>query len=175
MIAYNAPERIGTDQGGSVDRRIPYIQRGLVASKINVTPMYIPCDIDHPENLQICPLKLGSTSANGVALFTTVVGWEVASFVPASLAAISALDIHATSIAYVIGNIVSGTRTGSTLKAYICIEAHTSTNPIDFNSDYEAGKWQELTTTTFLSLAITQAGGSKVAHFTYMIEGYQQQ
>ena len=174
MIAYNTPERIGTDQGGSVDRRIPYIQRGLIASKINTTPMYIPCDIDHPENLMICPLALG-VSANGVALFTTVVGWEVASFLPASLKVVANIDIHAANIDYVIGNLVSSTREGSTLKAYICIEAHTSTTSIDFDADYASGYWQELTTTTFLSLAITQAGGSALAHFTYMIEGYQQQ
>ncbi len=174
MIAYNTPERIGTDQGGSVDRRIPYVQRGLIAGKINTTPMYIPCDLDYPENLQICPLALG-VSANGVALFTTEVGWQVASFLPEDLSEISDLDIHAAAIDYVVGNLVTSTLEGSTLKAYICIEAHTSTTSIDFDTDYAAGYWQELTTTTFLSLAITQAGASAHAHFTYMIEGYQQQ
>ena len=173
MQVYNTPQRVGTDQGGSVDKGIPYMQEGIAASKLNTNYTYIPCDIWHPNHILITPVTYSTTSANGTALFTTTVGWEIATFAHASLTAVASIDAHAGNVAYVPGTLVSATETGDSQAAYVCIVAHTSTNPADFDTDYASGYWLRLTTTTFIKINHTAAGASKHTYFHYKIEGQQ--
>lgn len=167
MQPYNPVKRTSTDKVSSVNTLPELIQTGLVASKINVAYTFVPCDIPDPKSIVITPVKLGTTSANGVALFTTVVGYQVDDV--ETLSAISDLDAHAASIDYNVGTIVKATETGGTQKAYVCIKAHTSTAGPDFDADI--GNWLELPTTTFLKVTHTAAGADKVANFNYTILG----
>ena len=168
MQTYNNKTRTHTDKISSFSYNPQYTQRGLIASKINAAYTFIPCEIKLPESLSLTPVSK-STSANGVALFTTTVGWEVVSF--DTLSAVTNLDAHDAAIAYIPGNLVKATLTGGTEKAYICVEGHTSTAGPDFDTDYDAGYWQELDVTTFIKITHTAAGGTKnmVAH--YVISG----
>lgn len=149
----------------SVEDEILLFQEGQVASKIATAYTFVPCAINVPIALYITPVTLGSTSANAVA-FPAVP--EVLSFT--SLSAVSDLDAHAASVAYVVGNVVRATETGGTEAAYICNTAHTSTAGPDFDTD--VANWTKLTHTTFLKLVHTSAGASKVANFNYKVEGY---
>jgi hypothetical protein len=170
MFPYQKPVRESSDQGGSTRNRILYKQYGLVASGLNVAATFIPCGLKHPQFVQLTPVKLGTTSANGVALGTTTVVAEVDSLDVFS--AVADLAAHAAAIAYVVGNIVKATPTGGTLGAYVCVEAHTSTAGPAFDTDI--AKWQRLPETTFLKINHTAAGVAKVAHFTYQIVGFNE-
>ena len=167
---YSNPYRISSDQGGSVNHGIAYAQEGIAASKIATAYTFIPCDIQLPHQVFLTPVKLGTTSANGVAFFTTTGGWQVDSF--DTFSAVADLDAHAASVAYEVGTIVKATPTGGALGAYVCVEAHTSTAGPDFDADLASGYWQLLSTTTFLKITHTSAGSGKVANFHYKIEGY---
>ena len=169
MQPYNQVKRTGTEKGMSVMYPPELIQEGLVASKINTAYTFIPCDIPNPKNVIVTPITLGSTSANGIALFTTVVGWNVTSL--DTLSAVTDLDAHEASTAYNVGSIVKATITGGTEAAYVCIVGHTSTAGPDFTTDYGLGYWLELSTTTFIKIEHTAAGSAKVAHFAYAILG----
>lgn len=152
----------------SVEDKILTFQDGLIASKINTAYTFIPCGIVSPINVQITPVKLSTTSANGVAFFTTTGGYQADSL--EILSATSDLDAHAASIAYVVGNIVKATPTDGSLGAYLCITAHTSSTGPDFDADI--ANWVKLKETAFIKLTHTAAGAGKVAHFTYKVEGY---
>lgn len=172
MHPYNSVKRIPSDQGGSVNFTVPLMQEGLAASSINTAYTFIPCDMKQPKHVKITPVKLSTTSANGVAFFTTTGGWQVDSLT--SLTAISGVDDWAQNVAYVVGNVVLNPDDDT---AYICIVAHTSTNvgteAVDWATDIAAGYWQELPATTkFIKLTHTAAGANKVANFTYEIQGY---
>lgn len=171
MQPYNPVKRTSTEKGSSVIYPPELMQNGLVASKINHTSTFIPCDIPNPHQLILTPVKLGSTSANGVALFTTTVGYEVDSF--ETLKVVADLDAHAETVAYVKGNIVKATLTGGVQKAYVCIEAHTSTDDSgpDFDTDYALGYWLELPSTKFILITHTAAGSGKVVQLAYTILG----
>ena len=169
MQAYNAVKRTGTEKGSSVIYPPELIQEGLVVSKINSTATFIPCDIPNPKNLIVTPVLLSTTSENGVALFTTVVGWYVDSF--DTLKVVTDLDAHQASTAYNVGTVVKATRTGGTEKAYVCIVAHSSASGPDFTADYALDYWLEIATTTFLKVVHTAAGSTKVAQFAFAILG----
>lgn len=169
MQPYNHVKRIPSDLGGSVNYSIPLMQEGLAASKINTAYTFIPCDLKQPKHVQITPVKLSTTSANGVAFFTTTVGPQVDSLT--TFSAVSDLDAHEASVAYNVGSLVKATPTGGSAGAYVCIVAHTSTAGPDFDADLALGYWQLLDTTTFLKITHTAAGSAKVANFTYKIEG----
>lgn len=167
---YNLPQRISSNQGGSVEFGIPYAQEGIAASKINAAYTFVPCDIELPHQVFITPVKLSTTSANGVAFFTTTGGWQVDSF--DTFSAVTDLDAWAQNVAYNVGTLVyNGT------VAYVCVEAHTSTTggtaAADWATDLAAGYWQALETTTFLKITHTAAGSGKVAYFHYQIQGYK--
>lgn len=169
MRVYGPVKRTSTEKGSSVIYPPELIQTGLVSSAINTAYTFIPCDIANPRAVLLTPVKLGSVSANGVALATTVVGYQVDSI--DTLSAITNLDAHAASIAYVAGNIVKATLTGGTAKAYACIVGHTSTAGPDFDTDYAAGNWLELPSTKFIKITHTAAGAAAVLHASYMIFG----
>jgi hypothetical protein len=169
MQPYNTVKRTGTEKGSSVIYPPELIQEGLAVSKIATAYSFIPCDIPTPKNVIITPVLLSGTSENGIALFTTVVGWYVDSLT--TLKAVTDLDAHEASVAYQVGNIVKATRTGSTEKAYICIAAHSSASGPDFDADYALDYWLEIATTTFLKIVHTSAGSAKVAQFAYAILG----
>lgn len=152
----------------SVEDEILLFQDGQVASKINTAYTFLPCGIEVPTNVFITPVKLSTTSANGVAFFTTTVGPQVDSLT--ALSAVADLDAHAASVAYVVGNIVKATPTGGSLGAYICNTAHTSTAGPDFDTDI--ANWTKLNETAFIKLTHTAAGSAKVAFFSYKIDGY---
>ena len=170
MNPYNKPERISSDQGGSVSVKIPYVQRGIAASKIATAYTFIPCDLD-PQNVFLTPVKLSTVSANGIALFTTVVGWQIDDL--DTLSAASDLDAWAQNVAYNVGTIVKN----AAGDALVCVTAHTSTTggtaADDYATDYAAGYWQTLTTTAFIKITHTSAGSGKVANFNYEIHGYK--
>jgi len=152
----------------SVEDEILLYQEGTAASNINTAYTFIPCDVPVPIAVYITPVKLNTTSANGVAFFTTTGGWQIDSL--DTFSAISNLDAHAASTAYVVGNIVKATPTDGALGAYICETAHTSTAGPDFDADIT--NWRKLDNTDFLKITHTAAGVGKVAFFTYKIEGY---
>lgn len=170
MNPYNSPERISSVQGRDEGKKIPYMQRGIAASKIATAYTFIPCDID-PFNVFITPVKLSTTSANGIALFTTVAGWQIDDL--NTLSAITDLDAWAQNVAYNVGTVVyNGT------VAYVCIAAHTSTTggtaAADWATDLATGLyWQALPSTTkFIKITHTSAGAGKVANFNYTIQGF---
>ncbi len=173
MQPYNPVKRTGTEKGMSVIYAPELIQEGLVASKIAAAYTFIPCDIPTPKNVIITPLKLGSTSDNGVALFTTTAGFQIDSL--DTLSAVTDLDAFAQAVNYVVGNVVKATPTGGVEGAYVCIEANTSTTGgvlgTDFATDLAAGKWLAIDTVTFIKVTHTAASSAKVAHFTYAILG----
>lgn len=169
MQAKNPVERTATEKSSSVQYGPALVQSGQCASKINTAYSFIPCDIPQPQHLLITPAVSGTVSANGVAFFTTTGGWEVVSL--GTLSLVTNLDAHQASIAYIVGNVVKATLTGGTEKAYVCVEAHSSTAGPDFDTDYGLGYWEELTTTTFIKITHTAAGSGKNAFFHYMIFG----
>jgi len=154
----------------SVEDEILSYQEGQVASGINVAYTFIPCAIEEPIGVIVTPVKLGALSANGVALFTTVVGYEVDSL--DVLSVVADLDAHAASIDYEIGTIVKATDpVDSVVKAYVCNTQHTSTAGPDFEADI--ANWDQVNCDTFLKLTHTAAGADLVANFTYLINGYK--
>jgi len=166
MQPYNTPERIGTDQGGSVDRPIPYMQRGHISGKVNSTDLFIPCDLDFVHNVLITPVaNATSTSDNQNCLFTTVVGWEFDSLT--SLGALTAIDDWATGTVYEVGTVVDGNVDDS--EAHICVVAHTAA--VAFATDETAGYWETLPTTTFIQMSHTAGGADDVADFNYILFG----
>lgn len=175
MLPYKAPERVSSDQGGSTRFPIPYKQEGLACSSINTAYTFIPCDLDEVTQVLITPVKLSTTSDNGVALFTTTVGWEADDMDYEDLSAITDVDDWAVATAYNIGTVVLNPDDDT---AYICIEAHTSTDDVseaaDWVTDLAAGYWQVLPSTTlFVKLTHTAAGGAKVCNFNYQLVGYK--
>jgi len=166
---YNSVKRTATEKSSSVMYPTSLIQEGQAASKINTAYTFIPCDMQSPHNVVITPVVYSTVSANGVAFHTTTVGAEITSL--DTLSAVTNLDAHAESIAYIPGNLVKATLTDGTEKAYLCIEAHTSTAGPDFDTDYGLGYWLELSTTTFIKITHTAAGSSKNAFFHYCIIG----
>ncbi len=168
LSPYNAPERLGTDQGGSVDRPIPYMQQGHISGKINTADLFIPCDLDHVTNVFITPIANATgTSDNYVCLFTTVVGWEFDSLENASLKAISDIDDWATGVVYEVGTVVDGNADDTI--PYICVEAHTAAAA--FATDLTAVKWEALSTTKFIKMSHTAGGAGDVADFNYILFG----
>lgn len=166
---YSSPYRISSDQGGSVNHGIAYAQEGIAASKIATAYTFIPCDIQLPHQVFLTPVKLSTTSANGIAFFTTTGGWQVDDF--DTFSGVTDLDAWAQNVVYNVGTLVyNGT------VAYVCVEAHTSTTggtaAADWATDLATGVWQALSTTTFLKITHTSAGSGKVAYFHYKIEGY---
>lgn len=155
----------------SVEDSILSYQEGLAASKIATAYTFIPCNIQEPTGVFITPVKLSTTSTNGVCFATTTVCAEVDSLT--TFSAYSDLDAWAQNVAYNIGTLVYN---GTT--AYLCKVAHTSTTggtaAADWATDLAAGYWITLTCTTFLKITHTAASSSKVANFRYKIEGYNQ-
>jgi polyisoprenoid-binding protein YceI len=167
MQPYNPVKRTGTEKGLSVYYAPELIQEGLTASKINAAYTFIPCDIKLPKNVHITPLAQ-TNSANGIALFTTVVGWEIDSL--DTLKVVADLDAWAQGVVYNTGTLVYvGT------VAYVCLDDHTSTTggtaAADFATDLAANHWLALDTTTFIKITHTAAGSAKTANFTYKITG----
>ena len=169
---YNTVKRTGTEKGSSVIYPPELIQEGLCSSKIATAYSFIPCDIPSPKNVIITPLN-HANDANGVAFFTTTVGWQVDSL--DTLSAVADLDAFAQNVAYIVGNVVRATPTGGVEGAYICLEGYTSTTGgvlgADFATDLAAGYWLAIDTVTFLKITHTSAGGSYNAHFAYAILG----
>ena len=155
----------------SVEDDILLFQIGQVASKINTAYTFLPCGLITPLNVYLTPVALSTTDANGIALFTTVVGWEVNSLT--ALSAISDLDAWAQNVAYNIGTVVSNPDADT---GYVCRVAHTSTTggtaATDWAVDLALGYWEVLSETAFVKLNHTAAGSGKVANFNYKIEGY---
>ncbi len=163
MQPYNTPERLGTDQGGSVDKPIPYIQRGHISGKINTADVFIPCDLDNVDNVFITPIaNANGTSDNYVCLFTTVVGWEFDDLT--TLDALSDIDDWATGVVYEIGTLVEESDI-----PYICVEAHTAAAA--FATDLATTKWEALSTTKFIKMSHTAGGAGDVADFNYILFG----
>jgi hypothetical protein len=168
MNPYNTPERIGTDQGGSVDKPIPYMQRGHMSGKINSTDLFIPCDLDTVDNVAITPIANATgTSDNQVALFTTVAGWEFDALDNANLKAVSDIDDWVTGTVYEVGTVVDGIEDDSI--AYICVFAHTADTL--FADDLALVYWQALSTTKFIQMSHTSGGSGDVADFNYILFG----
>jgi hypothetical protein len=166
MQPYNTPERIGTDQGGSVDKPIPYMQRGHSSGKINTTDTFLPCDLDQVDNILITPIRnASSTSDNPVALFTTVAGYEFTAL--GTFLGLGDIDDWATGVVYEIGTVVDGNADDTI--AYICVEAHTA--DASFSVDLAATKWQALATSTFVKLVHTAGGSGDVVNFNYILHG----
>lgn len=164
MLVYNPPERISSDQGGSISKQIAYMQRLLVSSKIATAYTWIPCALLDVWHILVAAKKLSTTSANGVALGTTTVVAEYD-----SEGAVTNLDAHGASVAYVLGNLVKATPTGGVEAAYICVVAHTSTAGPDFDADI--ANWQLLSETKFLKLTHTSPGTGKHTHLMIELHG----
>jgi hypothetical protein len=166
MQPYNSPERLGTDQGGSVGKLIPYIQRGQIAGKINTTDLFIPCDLSFVENIVITPIAI-TNSDNQTALFTTVKGWEFDSLT--TFLALSDIDDWATSTVYEVGTVVDGNADDS--EAHICVTAHTASAAIA--TDEALGYWQTIDTETFIQMSHIAAGANEVTNFNFILFGYR--
>ena len=170
MQPYNTPERMSSEQGGSVGKPIPYMQRGHVSGKINTTTTFLPCDLDHVDNILVTPIaNANSTSDNQVALFTTVVGWEFA--ILTTFLGLSDIDDWATGVVYEVGTVVDGNADDTI--AYICVEAHTAAAA--FATDLTAVKWQALSTSTFVQMNHTAGGSGDVVDFNYILFGRMDQ
>lgn len=152
----------------SVEHDILLYQEGKASSKINTAYTFIPCGIANPTGVQITPVTNGSVSANPTAFAAQA---EVLSLT--SFSALSDLDAWAQNVAYEVGTIVKNPDANT---AYICNLAHTSTTggtaAADWATDLAAGYWTEVKQTNFLKVIHAAAGASKVASFTYKIEGY---
>ncbi len=164
MNPYNSPQRISSDQGGSVDKTIPYVQRGQFAGKINSANSFIPCDLDIVEQFFLTPVKI-TDSDNQVCLFTTVVGWEVDSL--STLKALSDIDDWGTGVLYEIGTIVDGNVDDTV--AYVALTKHTAA--ATFAADLADRDWLALATTTFIKLVHTAGGSGDVVNINYEIHG----
>jgi len=175
---YNSPQRESSDMGLSTRHDIVYIQEGIAVSSINTAYTFVPCDIANPTNIFITPLKLSTTSANGTALFTTTVGWEVVALDNANLNVAADVDDWVQNTAYQVGNVVLDP--DDTL-AYVCVTAHTSSNTgteaVDWAIDKDTnGYWQAINTSAkFIKITHTAAGAAKVAKFMFKITGYRDQ
>ena len=166
MQPYNAPERISSDQGGSVDRPIQYMQRGHVSGKINTTDTFIPCDLKQVDNIVITPIRNAtSTSDNPVCLFTTVAGWEFTAL--GTFLALTDIDDWATGTVYEEGTVVDGNADDTI--AYICVTAHTGAAA--FATDLASGYWQALSTSTFVKMVHTAGGSGDVVDINYILFG----
>lgn len=166
MQPYNTPERLGTDQGGSVDKPIPYMQRGHVSGKINTTDTFIPCDLDFVDNIVITPIANATgTSDNQVCLFTTVAGYEFTAL--GTFLALTDIDDWATGTVYEVGTVVDGNADDS--EAHVCVVAHTAAAAIA--TDEAAGYWQTIETETFVKLVHTAGGSGDVADFNFIMFG----
>ena len=169
---YNPVKRTSTEKVSSNNTLPELIQRGLISSKIATAYTFLPCDIPSPKDVIITPVN-HANDANGVALFTTQVGWQVDSL--DTLSAVTDLDAFAQGVAYIVGNLVKATPTGGVEAAYVCLVANTSTTGgvlgADFAIDLALGYWLKIPTTTFLKITHTSAGGSYNAHFAYTIFG----
>ncbi len=151
-------KRFMTEKITSVEDDILYYQHGVVTSLPNASSTFIPNPMKDVVSVDITPIKLGTVSANGVALFTTAVGYEIDGFDNP----ISSLPDW-SAVAFQPGAIVK-----SSGKAYICTEAHTGSGSIDLT------KFRELSATKFIRLVHTAAGAGKVVSIEYLLTGYYQ-
>ena len=166
MKPFNTPERLGTDQGGSVDRPIVYMQRLEVAGGLHSTDMYIPCDLDTVEQCFITPVAK-TTSDNQTALFTTTVGWEIDALDNASLKGLSDIPDWATSIVYKVGTVVDGNEDDS--EAHICVVAHTSDST--FAADELLGYWETIPSEKFILVVSTTPGSGEIVNVHVLLLG----
>ncbi len=167
MKPFNTPERLGTDQGGSVDKPIVYMQRLQVSGKINTTDFFIPCDLDTVEQCFLTPVaNPSSTSDNLVALFTTVVGWEIDALDNSNLLALSDIDDWATSTVYEVGTVVDGNTDDS--EAHVCVVAHTSGV---WATDETSGYWETIPSTKFIQVSHTSPGTGDVVNVHVLLLG----
>jgi len=160
------PKRYMSEKLTSIEDEILLYQEGQVASKINTAYFYLPCGIDIPLAVSLTPVKLSTTSANGVALFTTTAGWQVDSL--DTLSAISALDAYGTGVVYQVGTIVKNSDED---KAYICHTGYTSDGAGTLAGDIDS-YWSELKETAFVKITCTAPGSGKVVNVNFKIEGY---
>lgn len=94
---------------------------------------------------------------------------------------VEALDAHAASAVYNPGVLVKASYDSGDTKAYVCIEAHTSTAGPDFDTDYDAGYWQEIGDDDteglagFLKVVHADPGANDSVCFSYEIRGRDKQ
>ncbi len=150
---YNLPQRESSDQGGSTRHSIAYVQEGIGVSTVHTAFTFIPCDIANPVNVEITPVLEGRSTddiVNGVALFTTVVGWYVSALLNESLSAIADVDDWVYNAnQYFKGQLVLNPDDD---EVYICIVDHTASttnSEVGFQADVTLGYWQLLSSATF--------------------------
>lgn len=160
------PKRYMSEKLTSVDDEVLYYQEGNIASKINAAYFFLPCGIPNPIGVYLTPVKLGTTSNNGAALFTTGVGFQVDSL--DSLSSISDLDTYQTSTSYNVGTLL---RNSSSDKAYICHTAYTSGASSTLDDDLDS-YWTKIPETSFIKVTCTAPGSGKVVNVNFKIEGY---
>lgn len=160
MRVHQKPFRIPSELQTSLVDNIPLMQLGKVVGPTNDAVLYIPCDIENPQFVALCPLDATSED-----LITTGIHWN--SLTPdtaATLIADATFD-WATSTAYVVGQIVSD---GSDY-IYVCLESHTSGT---FADDLASGYWKQINPKAgFLKGTIT-AQAAKAVTASYQIIGY---
>jgi len=182
---YNLPQRESSDMGGSTRHQILYSQEGIAVSTVHTAFTFIPCDIANPVNVQITPVLEGRSTddiVNGVAFFTTTVGWYVSALLNESLSVIADIDDWVYNAnAYKVGQLVLNYADDA---VYVCVVDHTSSttdSEVGFQADVTLGYWQLLSNATFntsqkyIKIIHTSAGSGNWAQFMYRIIGYRDQ
>lgn len=150
--------RYATEKLTSVEDDLLSYQHGIVASVTNATATYIANPFQSVALLNICPVKLGTTSGNNTAFAT---GYEVET----EAAVVADLPAFANSTAYVAGVIVRYNGV-----AYLCNTSHTSAP----SGGPDSNNFTELPTTKFIKITHTAAGVGKVTYLKYLLSGYYQ-
>lgn len=175
---YYKSERIGGEQHTSIDQEIMYSQCGLVRSTPNDTKTFLPCDIKNPKAVILNPVDEGTTlgALNGVALFTTVKGYQYTLSALKGVADLTAWAAAAdTGTPYKKDTIV---KNGTDAKAYICTADHAS---IDTSTATKkepgtaegADYWTEINPLGFIQILHTAAGTGVSTQVAYQIQGYK--
>lgn len=175
---YYKTERIGGEQHTSIDQGIMYSQCGLVRSTPNDTKTFLPCDITNPKVVILNPVDEDTTlgALNGVALFTTVKGFQ---YTLSSLKAVS--DLTAWTAASGGGTLYKKdaiVKNGTDAKAYICLQDAAAVDT-DASTKLEPGTaegadyWKEISPLGFIQILHTAAGTGVSTQVAYQIQGYK--